>query len=304
MNRKNKHKKIDKNAINDGINAVSGILSLVNPIFAAVPLIVFGVNRVINYVTKDDIIDRIRKIEKRLKENKIDINEFKEKMNSLNEHERYVVSNNLNNILLNCIPETVEIYISVFIDYIMSKESMFEEELFEIISSLNVSDLKVLKNIKDYMNNGIRKDYQKSILRENYIRKLNEEVEYNNEVARKENKILDQEKTHKIKYIDDMPKFFENNERYGEYTIFWKDFTETIGLDSNITISKLLLFDYYDSDYSKWTYMARAFINLERHGVIEMECATTLGNINSLNVQRFHLTNYGLKLLSYLDRPS
>ena len=77
MNRKNKHKKIDKNAINDGINAVSGILSLVNPIFAAVPLIVFGVNRVINYVTKDDIIDRIRKIEKRLKENKIDINEFK-----------------------------------------------------------------------------------------------------------------------------------------------------------------------------------------------------------------------------------
>ena len=132
----------------------------------------FGINRVVNYVKKDDIIDRLRKIEKRLDESKIDINEFKQKLNNLNEHERYVVSNNLNNILLNCIPETIEIYISVFIDYIMSKESTFEEELFEIISSLNVSDLKALKNIKHYMSSGTRKKYQKSIIRENYIKNL------------------------------------------------------------------------------------------------------------------------------------
>lgn len=301
MLKKDKIKEVDKTVINDGINAVSGILSLVNPIFSAVPLIVFGVNRVINCVKKDDIIDRIRKIEKRLDENKIDINEFKEKINCLNEHERYVVSNNLNNILLNCIPETVETYISVFIDYIMSKESTFEEDLFEIISSLNVSDLKVLKNIKDYMNNGIRESYQKSILRENYIKKLNKEVELNNEMAKRENKKIDEENKHRIKYIEDMPKFYEKNERFGEYTIFWKDFAETVGLNSNVTISKLLLFDYYNSDYSNWTYMARSFIKLEKLGVLEMEITTTLGTVNSLNIDRFHLTNYCLSILSYLD---
>lgn len=299
--KKSKRKKIDKTIINDGINAVSGVLSLVNPIFAAVPLFVFGINRVVNYVKTDDIIDRIRKIEKRLDENKIDINEFKEKLNNLNEHERYVVSNNLNNILLNCIPETIEIYISVFIDYIMSKESTFEEELFEIISSLNVSDLKVLKNIKHYMSSGTRKKYQKSIIRENYIKKLNEEVEINNEIAKKENKKIDTEKTHKIKYMEDIPKFYEKNERFGEYTIFWQDFAETLGLNADINISKLLLFDYYNSDYSNWTYMARSFIKLEQLGVLEMEVATTLGTINSLNIDRFHLTNYCLAILSYLD---
>lgn len=46
--------------------------------------------------------------------------EFREKITNLTEHSMYVARNNLSNILLNCIPDTVDIYISIWIDLIMN----------------------------------------------------------------------------------------------------------------------------------------------------------------------------------------
>lgn len=73
------------------------------------------------------------------------------------------MSNNLNNILLSCIPETVDLYIEVLIDLIMQQDNNNYEELCEIINKLNVNDIKLLKMIKQYQNNGIREYYNKSI---------------------------------------------------------------------------------------------------------------------------------------------
>ena len=47
------------------------------------------------------IVKRINKIEKQLNNKKINIEEFKEKITNLTEHNMYVVRNNLSNILLN-----------------------------------------------------------------------------------------------------------------------------------------------------------------------------------------------------------
>ena len=47
--------------INDGISAGSGIVALAVPEFSFVPLIVFGVNRILGFVSDDDIIKRLKK---------------------------------------------------------------------------------------------------------------------------------------------------------------------------------------------------------------------------------------------------
>ena len=146
-----------------GADAISGIISCINPIFSTVPLLTFAINRVIGLISEKDIIKRIRKLEIKLKEKLITPDQFKEKVGKLTEHNRYVVSNNLNNILLSCIPETVDLYIEVLIDLIMQQDNNNYEELCEIINKLNVNDIKLLKMIKQYQNNGIREYYNKSI---------------------------------------------------------------------------------------------------------------------------------------------
>lgn len=290
-----------KEIVSDGVNATSGILSIVNPIFSVVPLFVFGINRVIELVDNNDIIKRIKKFEAKLKKKKIDIDDFKNRMNNLDEHERFVLSKNLNNILLESIPEVVDVYISIFIDYVYKKEYSFEEELFETISSLNNSDIKTLRNIYDYFENGEKEYYKKSIKRLEYINKINENTKLSNEISKAKNIEIENSRSNKIKYLDDIPLIIESNDRYGELTVFWKDFCKFIGLDSDISISKLLLFDYYESNYSKWTYLGKSFIKLDKLGLIEMEYLNYPGCLNSLNVDRFHVTYSGIRILEYFN---
>lgn len=50
--------------VSNAIDAISNLLSVFIPAFAGVPLIVFAVNRVYGIMCPDDIIKRIKKIEK------------------------------------------------------------------------------------------------------------------------------------------------------------------------------------------------------------------------------------------------
>lgn len=155
------NKKNNKEIISDGIDASAGILSSFNPIFAAVPLITFAVKRVCGLMSPDDIVKRIKKIEKKLEDNKVSVGEFKRQISKLCDHDRYVVSNNLNKILIDSIPEIVDVYISLFIEMIMNENQRTQyEELCEIISQLNANDINTLSMIKDYIQNGSRKFYE------------------------------------------------------------------------------------------------------------------------------------------------
>lgn len=49
-----------------------------------------------------------------------------------------------------------------------------------------------------------------------------------------------------------------------------------------------------------WAYYVRSFIKLDRLGVLQLDYYSTLGAVNSLNVERFHLTLFGEKLLKYI----
>lgn len=281
--------------VTDGIDAVSNILSCVNPVFSVIPLITFGIARIIGYVSEQNIIKRINKLEEQLKGKKISLEDFKNKINQLTEHNEYIVKNNLNNILLNCIPETVDIYISILIDLIMNQEHSIYEELCEIVSQLNQSDIKLLKMIQEYKQTGVRKYF-----------KLNEQnekqrIEYNRKIDQENLEIKKYNETSKIKKIE-LSKWVDRSVKVGENTIFWKDFAETYNL-SIPEMGLALLYEGTNEDNgtcTDWAYLVKSFLKLEKLGIIQMDYINTPGTISSLNVERFHITLFGEKLLEYV----
>ena len=270
------------------VDASSGVLSVLHPAFSSIPLVTYAINRAIGYVSEDNIINRMKKLEKKLSHKKISMEEFREKIVNLTEHNEYVVRNNLINVLLNCIPESVDIYISVLIDLIMNQENTIHEEICEILFQLNKNDLILLSMINFYRKNGENKYYC-------------EHIEKNKEIVDKtcHEKQQDDLSNQNIKLI----KFTDRDNIYKTDTIFWKDFTEHFSV-STIEMGQMLLSEGIDEDGNftmQWAFLARAFIKLERLGLIQMDIQTTLGTINFLNIDRFHITLFGWNLLYYVD---
>lgn len=300
------NKKNNKEIIFDGIDASAGILSLFNPIFAAVPLITFAVKRVCGLMSPDDIVKRIKKIEKKLEDNKVSVDEFKRQISKLCDHDRYVVSNNLNKILIDSIPEIVDVYISLFIEMIMNENQRTQyEELCEIISQLNANDINTLSMIKDYIQNGSREFYELNKIEHEKQRLKNIEIKKNNKLIEKENKQIDLMNTNnnlrKIKKLT-FESFQDRNLDIGTKTIFWKDFMKTY--EVNIPEMGLaLLYEGTDENNQPtifWAYVISSFIKLESLGLISLDNIATLGTTNSLNIDRFHISVFGELLLKYI----
>lgn len=279
----------------EAAGVASSFLSTINPAFLAISIITFSINRVVGHLSEDNIVKRINKFEEKLQNNKISIEEFREKVANLTEHNEYVVRNNLNNILLTCIPEAVDVYISVLIELIMNQENTIHEEICEILSQLNKNDLILLSMINKYKKIGTRKYFFDSI--ENKF-KENEEIDKKNQEIDKYNK-----NTTGIKKIK-ITKFNDRDPRYNTDTIFWKDFAEMFHV--KVTEMGLMLLRQGIDENGKltmdWAFFVRSFIKLEKLGLIQMDYINTVGTINSLNIDRFHLTLFGQKLLYYIDK--
>ena len=50
----------------------------------------------------------------------------------------------------------------------------------------------------------------------------------------------------------------------------------------------------------KWAYIGKSFVKLQNLGILELDYINTIGNISSLNVERFHITLFGNELLKYI----
>ena len=287
--------------INDGISAGSGIVALAVPEFSVIPLIVFGVNRILGFVSDDDIIKRLKKIEKQLQKKKISKSDFKDKISNLSDHKKYFSTSVLENIIKNCIPETVDIYISLFIDYIVQEKCEVEEELCEIISSLNKHDLDLIKYIKKYLKDGERLNYKRETKRLKDVTRKNAELEIENKKIEEENK----NNPGRISKIT-MPLFRDRSVILDEErTIFWNDFSVYCGLSSRISLNFTMLYECYntiiDDEYSDWIFYGKSFIKLEKCGILQLDYKNTLGTLTNLDISRFHITILGLFLLEYID---
>lgn len=270
------------------VNAGAGILSSVDPAFSLIPIFVYAVNWTFCLASPEYIIKRLNKINEKLIKRKISIDDFKNEVLNLSEHNEYIVLNHLRNILLTAIPETVDIYIELIIDFIVKKEYDEKETLCEIVNLLNKKDIQLLHMIEEYRDNGDREYYDK-----------------NTEKAQKE-KIENEKKDRsdktpylglkKIRWVD------RNVVIDNSSTIFWKDFEKYYELQTG-EMGFILLGETMDEEGNKskeWAYLGKSFIKLQNLGILELDYINTTGNINSLNVERFHITLFGNELLKYI----
>ena len=283
-------KNIDE--ITEGVDAVSGVLSILNPAFTTIPLITFVIRRVCGLISNEDIVKRINKIEKQLERSKITIDEFKEKISTMNEHKRYFASNSLNDIILKAIPETVDIYIKLFVEYIMDKECDEKEILCEIVSNLNKNDMETLKLIKRFILTGNKEEFCKRAL------KRKEE-----ELERKKEKMEIQEynanENNKVKKLD--LDFEDRNLIFENITIFWKDFCAFCNYPQ-------VPLNYYSlspirvrNEIYECSSIAISLQKAERLGIIQLDYLSTLYTISSQNIDRFHINSIGNKIIEYID---
>lgn len=263
--------------IEEIMNIGAGILSSVNPAFSIIPIFTYAVNWTFGLASPEYIKRRLFKFNEKLEKREIDMEDFKKEIFSLSEHNEYIVLNHLRNILLTSIPETVDIYIDLIIDFIMHKEYDDKETLCEIVNSLNKSDINLLKIIKGYIKNGNRKYYEKNI--EQHI---NEDDDF---------------KSVPFKFKDRNLLMDDNT------TIFWKDFKEYNELQVG-EMGYILLEEGMNDEgvmVKDWAYIVKSFIKLQNLGLLELDYINTVGNINSLNIERFHITIFGRELLEYID---
>lgn len=270
------------------INVGAGILSSVNPAFSLIPLFVYAINWTFGLASPEYIVKRLNKINERLIKRKISIEDFKNEILSLSEHNGYIVLNHLRNILLVAIPENVDIYIELIIDFIMKKEYDEKETLCEIVNMLNKKDIQLLQMIKEYRNNGDREYYNKNIEEAQKEKIKNEEIDKNSTTPHLGLK--------KIKWVNRNVVIDSSN------TIFWKDFEKYYELQT-YEMGFVLLGQTTNEEGNKskeWAYIGKSFIKLQNLGILELDYINTTGNINSLNVERFHITLFGNELLKYI----
>ena len=115
-----------KNA-GDVINIGAGILSSVNPAFSLIPLFVYVINWTFGLASPEYIVKRLNKINERLIKRKISIEDFKNEILSLSEHNEYIILNHLRNILLVAIPENVDIYIELILVSVFCKNNLLNK---------------------------------------------------------------------------------------------------------------------------------------------------------------------------------
>lgn len=263
------------------IDIEAGILSSVNPAFAVIPLFTYAIKRVLGLASPEYIKERLSTFSDRLEKRKITIEEFKVEVKKLSEHDEYIVLNHLRDMLLTCVPEMLDIYIEVIIDFIMKKNYKNGEEICEIISQLNVNDLNLMRKIKKYIDS--EKQENKTFKQDEAKKSRENEGGLKKIVFRDRNIILDD-----------------------KYTIFWKEFERYYDLKSG-EMGLILLFKTKNEngmESDEWARIGRAFLKLQNLGVLELECVNTVGTINVLNIDRFHITLFGREILEYIGKCS
>lgn len=287
--KKDKGREVIKKALNVA-SPIASVLSLINPAFLAIPVVASVSNELCAYFDAKSVENRLLQLQKRIEEEAIAIEDLKEMVNSLNEHSQYVLRNNLKHLCLSALPETTDVLIKCLISYIKQENKDMNEEICEIVCSCNANDIQFLQLVKQYIIEGTR-EYHCEMRK-----KEQDEVEEIHEQP-KESTTGMAKAYHPIKWKD-------RNMIYGDNTIFWRDFTEYFQLRNIGDMGMMLNMlgkDENGNEVYDWAYMIRSLIKFQNQGVVQLEFVTTPGTISQNNIDRFHITLFGQKLLKYIN---
>lgn len=267
--------------------------TIINAAFLAVPVITSVNNELCGYFDAKSVEKRLLEFQIKLEEQSITIESLKNRINALDEHSQYVLRNNIKHLCSSALPETTETLINCLISYLMKENQDMDEEICEIVCSCNANDIQLLQFIKEYIDEGPRTHYHEM------VHKLKDDI--NQKLIDLEKKEDNEGKTFALK------KWYDRNVIYDENTIFWKDFKQFCQL-TNISDMGVALNESGTDEEGKetyvWAYLIRSLLKFQSKGVVQLEFISTLGTISQNNIDRFHITLFGQKLLEYINISS
>ena len=239
------------------------------PQLASIPIIIMVLSEIFLYADKKIVEKRMQLFKEKVIKREVSLEELSLKISEMNEHQQFVLRNNLKFLCLSALPDTVDLFIKLLIDYIATEEQELEEELCEIVRQFNANDIKLLNKIKEYLIVGARTSHEEA-----------------------------------IKRAEEKQKGFwqDRSVIYGKNTIFWSDFCHHYNLHIDYA-GRMLNQVPTDSEENKmqWGYMMRSLLKLETLGILELEYIPTVGTVNKNNVDRIHVTIFGQELLKYFN---
>lgn len=242
-----------------------------------IPIIGSLYSEVIGYMESERIEKRLVKLEQVCFMHKLPLDEIIERISSFNEHEYYVLRNNLKYLLTSATPEGAEVLNQAVVSYIKYDSSRhFTEIISEIISNLNCDDLLLLSKLKNLIESGFDQKSKNAKL---------DSLKTDNQAGRWKDRVV----------------------IFGEYTIFYNDFIEYCGYFKNgdhYSLDILINSKIIDSAGNKSTDLAteaRAFLKLQSIGVLTLDIVSTVGSLSLINIDKIHITEFGKELFKYLE---
>ncbi len=242
------------------------------------------INEVINMIQADMLERRLQSTEKYIREfvsfKGLSFEKFTSGIENLSEHDYYVVRKSFKHLVMEAQPETVEVLCKAMVDYSLGTEQDINQIVCEVLGELNSYDIKLLLTIKRFINtekhtNNTRENTNKT--RENQAVNNGKRLS-NRDIVHGKNTIMWEEFSKKIKKDETAPY-----ESIPAYT----------ALNNSITVERVPIYIFAQDVIS--------LIKMESLGIVETEYTSTLGTSSHLNIQRFHITILGRKILDYID---
>lgn len=272
---------MNKNQIKTALNVASPVASagaLFFPPLVTVPIVASVYSEICSYWDSKSVDRRIQGLQNEAEKQGIEIEELGQHILELDEHGQYVLRNNLKHLCLAAQPETTDMLNKAIIDCVMKESFGLAEHACEILQQCNATDVTFLKWIKKFQ-------------------LLGEKTEYHKKSA---------EVKEKSSGWQDRSVAFDENT-----TIFWKDFTKMYHLDHlKYDISGFMSLpckigtpddQWGGREYPYLAYLGKSIIKMQNLSVIQCEYHTTLGTTSSSNLERFHITLFGKKMLEYIE---
>lgn len=260
------------------ISSTASAMASLNPLFLAIPIMTSVANELFSFFDSKSTEKRLCGMENELNKQGIEIQDFAERISKLEEHEQYVLRNNVKYLCLAAQPETTDMLNKAIIECVMSESFGLTEHACEILQQCNSDDIFLLELIKKFQMNGSKKEYK--------------------------------EKFSKAKEEKDSGGWQDRNVFYGEdTTIFWSDFLKELNFPS-VDLGELLSLkfkakdengQFYGDEIDYLAHLGKSIVKLQNLSVLQCDYRTTLGTTSPSNVERFHLTLFGKKLLEYIE---
>lgn len=258
---------------------VASVGSVLLPPLLVVPIIASVYSELCSYWDSNSIIKRFQSLQDEVEKQGILLEDFAKRISELEEHEQYVFRNNIKHLCLTAQPETTDMLNKAIIECVMSESFGLAEHACEILQQCNSDDILFLKMVKDFQMNRPKDEYKRTM----------KEAKANNNSGGFQDRIV----------------------LFGEdTTIIWKDFVKPLRLKlSDHDLGAFLSIPFraeqngetLEGEITYLAQFAKSIVKLQNLSVLQCEYRATLGTISPGNIERFHVTLFGKKLLEYIE---